>query len=367
MSNISTVIKELLFERDSVIVPGLGMFVRHYDGARVNVITNTFKKPTATITFDPQQRGEDGILVTALAAYEGCSEEEARQNVTQFVAHCFAELKSERIAELPGFGKLVMDERSMIYFEQDEDVNLNGDAFGLENITPTPVYSHKSDKPANKKTYHDDVSDEESYHKQHRRAVLWTVMSVLMVIPVVLALLYFLEVIHFDFHLKPQPQQPPRVYVQPDSSVLAQMADYYPARPPEVEETPETETIPEVEETPETETIPEIEKTPEPEKAPVVEQTPEPASPSGGTSRYEVKKYSEILKTNIIAGCFSQLENAENMLTLMHEQGFDDAFIFQKGKMYYVSYGGYASMDEAKAALSVIKTNPDNKAWILNK
>ena len=93
MSSISTVISELLFERDSVTVPGLGMFIRHDDGAKVNVITNQFERPSASVEFDPQQRGEDGVLVKALAAFMGCSEDEAQQELTQFVADCFADLK----------------------------------------------------------------------------------------------------------------------------------------------------------------------------------------------------------------------------------------------------------------------------------
>ena len=54
MNPISTVISALLFERDTVVVPGLGMFIKHYDGAKVNVITNHFERPSTTLHFDPQ-------------------------------------------------------------------------------------------------------------------------------------------------------------------------------------------------------------------------------------------------------------------------------------------------------------------------
>ena len=69
----------------------------------------------------------------------------------------------------------------------------------------------------------------------------------------------------------------------------------------------------------------------------------------------------------IIAGCFSQQANAENYLKPILEQGYPEAFLMQKNGMFYVCYGQYATLDQAKSALTGIWANANPKAWILTK
>ena len=77
--------------------------------------------------------------------------------------------------------------------------------------------------------------------------------------------------------------------------------------------------------------------------------------------------YAELLPYSVIAGCFSQQSNAENYLKPIQEQGYPGAFLMQRGSMYYVCFGQYATIEEAKADLAEIKANANNKAWILTK
>ena len=52
MNRICNAISQLLYEHDKVIVPGLGAFLRRDEGAQVNIVTNTFVKPSSVLVFD---------------------------------------------------------------------------------------------------------------------------------------------------------------------------------------------------------------------------------------------------------------------------------------------------------------------------
>lgn len=376
MSTLSTVITELLFERDSVIVPGLGMFVRQSEGAKVNVITNRFERPSSFISFDTQQRGEDGILVKALAASEGCSIEEAQQTLNHFVADCFADLKEGKEVTFPGLGTLVMDENATLSFEADLKANFNGDAFGLDDFNPVPVYDGKNSDDwkaqvaqrnkdmrtpmtVDRKALDSDEDDEKLYHRRHRRRVILSVLGFLLVIPVVMILLFFLEVIDLNLPFKPKPKPIPTIPVQYDTSLLSQMTNYYPAPVAAIDTCLASDSISV------TDSVQSIDTT---IVNPVVEPVVEPVSePAVEPKKEPVVKAPERPLVSIIGGCFSQQENAEKLVASLQEEGYSSASVMKRGGMYYVCYGRYETLEEAKVALVEVKANSNSKAWILNK
>ncbi len=391
MSNISTVISELLFERESIIVPGLGMFVRHDDGAKVNVITNQFERPTATISFDPQQRGEDGFLVKALAAYESCPEEEAQRTLTQFVAESFAALKEGKEVAIEGVGILRMGDHAQVSFTPEEGANLNADAFGLDDFAAVPVYDGQKtedwkaqvaqqtkdlntpmtvDRQAldeGKRKRKEEPNDEYEFNRHRRRSILWTILSLLLVIPVVLILLYFLEIIHIDLPIKPKPQPIPKVVFKPNPAVLSQMVQYYPAATDiaSLRDAEERETAP----------VTDI-ASPGGDADTLVGDTVAPKGPAGDVDALEGRQNAagDVIpptpptpKINIIGGFFSQQENAEKLVNTLHGQGYAKAFVMKRGQGFYVSYGSFEDLESANAELTKIHQNSNAKAWIMNK
>mgnify|MGYP002527701159 CR=1 FL=1 len=68
----------------------------------------------------------------------------------------------------------------------------------------------------------------------------------------------------------------------------------------------------------------------------------------------------------IIAGCFGQEENAARLTNTLKEQGYTSAFYELRNGKWFVSFGRYATDEEAKAALREIRANTEYKAWILN-
>lgn len=382
MTAVVNALSELLFERDAVTVPGLGTFSCDYESAKVNVVTNQFEQPSATIRFNPQLREENDQLAALLAARDGITPEEARQQLVRFVADCFATLKEGRAFELPGIGTLTASGGPYPHFEPVRS-NFNADAFGLCDIHPEPVFVGTQEERKPRVNVPQDLGDEERFRRQHRRrwlpALLWTLFMAF----AVLLLLFFLEVIKFPFSVKPKPV-PSRIVTVPipDSAMQAQLVSYYPVVAEEIEvldtipdaQAEDTLVEPVVKEPEPAVTQPEpVANQPEPkveqpnpvvnQPKPVVNQ-PEPVvTPSG----MPVLPYAELLPYSVIAGCFSQQVNAENYIKPILEQGHQSAFLMQKGAMYYVCYGQYATMDEAKAAMATVKTDPNNKAWILTK
>lgn len=387
MTSVVNALSELLFERDSVTVPGLGTFLCNYESAKVNVVTNHFECPSATIQFDPQLREENDQIAALLAARDGISTEEARQQLVRFVADCFATLKEGKPVELPGIGTLVDDGGQYPHFEPATS-NFNAEAFGLSDFNPEPVFGGSQDDwktrvatqikdqntpiTVDEKAVHEDLGDEERYRRGRRRrwlpALLWSLFLILSVF----LILFLLDIIPIPTLFKPN-TPPPVIAVNvpvPDSAMQAQLVSYYPAPVVEVTDTISVQDTTSIQEITVTETEP-IVTEPEPtvtdSQPTVTEPEPSVTEPKVTPSGKAILPYEELLPYSLIAGCFSQQINAENYLAPILEQGHQDAFLMQKGMMYYVCYGQYATMEEAKAAFTVVKADPNNKAWILTK
>ena len=69
-------------------------------------------------------------------------------------------------------------------------------------------------------------------------------------------------------------------------------------------------------------------------------------------------------KILIVAGCFSNEENASRLVNKLKEQGYQSALAEKHGEKWFVSYGRYRTDEEALAALKKIKADSDAKAWI---
>ncbi len=379
MIDLPPVLTELLFDRDAVIVPGLGRFSRQDDSAKVNVITNHFERPSSSISFDPRQREENDLLAKAIETREGCSAAEARQQVAQFVSDCFETFKQGGIVTLTGLGTLSMDNGETLSFEQEQGLNLNGDAFGLGDFDLTPVHESNADKDWREQVIKQNKDkntpmtvdrrsmdyeyDEEDYYRHRRKVIRNTLITLLIAIPVVLVLLHFMEIIHLK---SPFPIRPggSTVYDFPisetmpvkteaattlhlDSALLSTLVRYdvIPVAQPE----------PEAQEATESPSVPASSQEPEPQTVTQPEEAPA-TQPASSTLRY-----------SIIGGCFSQKENADNLVASLLEEGYSQATVMPRGKQYYVCYARFATLEEAKEALEKVRVNSNNKAWILDK
>lgn len=349
MIRVAHAIAALLYDHDAVIVPGLGAFLCHAEGAKVNVITNEFEKPSATLEFDPQCREDNDLIVSWLMAQEDISEDEAKQLVMTFVSDSFAKMRVGDIVSIPEVGELSFDENQEIVFNPVASNQFNGDAFGLDDFNPQPVYV--SDNQENWKdrvaqqtkdlntpmTVDHEKVNEALYRRRRRRRAFWFTLLALLLLAGAFVLLCYLKVIPVELPFLKKPE----VVTVENNTVK------------KVETVPVINTLKfeEIDSLARAlDTLPSIVDTLIQE--PVVESlliTP----PS-------------TVKVFIVGGCYSSLQNAETQVKEIRELGFDKSFVMKRGEKFFVCYGQYASTKDAKEELPLVReSNP--KAWILVK
>ena len=336
MTNVANAISALLYDHNVVIVPGLGAFLCQADGAKVNVITNQFEKPSATLGFDPQRREDNDLVVGYLTAHDDITVAEARQQVMKFVSETYACLKDGGQVEIPFVGTLAFDGNQEIVFSPVDSNDFNGDAFGLADMQPQPIYTSESQDDWKEQVTQQlkDLNtpmtvDIDHDGKKPKRGWIWIVLLLLLIVGGV-ALWYF----KFRPVTPPQPNKPGIIdTVKPVGIDTVRPVEIDTVRPVALDTVMESDTM---------------------------------ALPID-TAAVEIVKPAAEIKAFIVGGCFSIEQNATNMVNDTKELGCSDAFVMKRGSMYYVCYGGYATTAEAKGVLPEIWKKYNSKAWILTK
>ena len=346
MITIVEAISELLFVRDTVVVPGLGAFVKKPVSAKVNPVANYFAMPSSEISFDANLREDNDLVVNYIAEKNAVSKDEARRLLAIFVSDCFSTLKQGKKVPLKQIGTLYYDFSDDLVFEQDKTLNYNADTFGLCDFTPEPVLRSKTkdeikaeieqqQKDKNtpvtvdeKAVHKHDKEDKDEPFEDDKRGFgwLWVLLGLLLAAGVVYGLDYYKVIDVRSWLGKPSKRvvdvelgkyQLPTYTVDWDAMLEEYESTWKPA-----------ETV--------TET---------PSEVPV-----EPPTEAN---------------IRIIAGCFDQEENAARLVNSLKSKGYQGAFYELRNKRWFVSFGRYATDEEATAALREIRANTEYKAWIL--
>lgn len=341
MISIAEAISDLLFVRDTVVVPGLGAFVKKPVPAKVNPVANYFAMPSCQIEFDAKMREDNDLVISYMAEKNDIPEDEARRLLVMFVSDCFNSLKSGKKVTLNQIGTLSYDWVDDLVFQQDESWNYNADSFGLCDFYPVPIITSKSKEEIKTEIEQQQKDkntpmtvDEQAVHEEEEHPVrhlgwLWLLLALLLLAGIGFGLHYF-KIVDFNL-MKARPEKPSEI--EPWKVSL-----------PEQVKTWKTEMVePQVIDTT-TESV-EVEVS-----EPIVEQP-----------------VVVVQETNIriIAGCFAQEENAQRLANALKDKGYKDAFVEKRGSKWFVAFGRYASDEEATRALHDIRMNGDDKAWIL--
>lgn len=337
MISIAEAISDLLYVRDTVVVPGLGAFVKKPVSAQVNPVANYFAMPSSEIVFDANLREDNELVVNYMSEKNDIPKEEAQKLLSMFVSDCFNSLKQGKKVVLSQIGTLSYDWANDIVFEQDKSVNYNADAFGLCDFTPEPVLRSKTkdeikteieqqqkDKntpmSVDEKAVHERDNDDEDDEPRRGLGWLWVLLGLLLVAGVVYGLYYF-KVIEL-----PWQKEERRIVTEPK-----------------------------------TYTLPTYHKTWE-WKESVAQDT----TVVNDTVKQPVTTPSDA-NIRIIAGCFGLEDNAQRLTNTLKEKGYSGALYEMRYNMWYVSFGCYKTDEEAAAALREIRANTEYKAWILSQ
>lgn len=334
MISIAEAISDLLFARDTVVVPGLGAFVKKPVSAKVNPVANYFAMPSSMLTFDANLREDNELVINYLSEKNDIPQDEARRVLVMFVSDCFNSMKEGKKVALKNIGTLSYDWAGDVVFESVDASNYNADAFGLCDISPKPVLRSKTKEEikeeiaqqqkdkntpvtVDERAVHEkDMDEEDDEESKPHRGWLWVLLGLLLLAAIGFGLHYF-KVVDFSQWFKPQQPalEPWKV------TIPAKSLEWEPKET--VIEEPDTTHL-----------------------EPPVEALPE-------------------ANIRIVAGCFAQEENALAYTNSLKDNGYPDAFYESRSKMWYVCFGRYITEDEANAVLTEIRSTTDYQAWVL--
>lgn len=332
---IAEVLYELLYHRDTVVVPGLGAFLNHSVSAKLTTLTDTFSKPSSQIEFDANLREDNDLIVNYIMEKDDLEEEEVRRRLMVFVSDCFKIMKAGNPVILNGIGTLEFDRNETIVFTPDETSNFNSEAFGLNDVVARPVVRAKTKEEIRMEIEekHKDKNtpitvDEKAVHegdstRKPGSVLLWIVSSVV-VFSVLLYGIYNLRLVRNDMRTKPQPTE------KVEDTVV------------EIKSDTGANVLPDT-----VAAVSEEVSSPAPE-APAV------SSPTDSEANIR-----------IIAGCYDREEPAQKRVNSLKEMGFGEACMEKRGERWFVAYGRYRTEEEALATLREIRENHGEKGWIL--
>ena len=326
MISIAEAISDLLFVRDTVVVPGLGAFVRKPCSAQVDLETNRFSMPSSEISFDAGLREDNDVIIKYLVNEIGISENEAKRMLFHFVSDCFNSMKSGQKVQLKDIGTLSFGPENEMLFEQDPAANYNTDAFGLCDFALEPVATvtveeeHIEETTSAPTSAENEAPVEEKHDEGGTRELgkgVWAFMFALLFI--MSGLLYFKVYRPHFFNEEQTAATSADTEVEPvDPQVLAE------------------EMVGDL-----TRQIIREEQT-----------LPLPVTVNNDTIR-------------IIAGCYDREEPAERMVNSLKNKGYVNAFKEKRGERWFVAYDRYHTEEEAHEALREIREVRGEKGWIL--
>ncbi len=136
--DVGSYIAELLYEHDSMIIPGLGGFVTRYKSAEIDQVQGKIHPPSKDLNFNNHLLVNDGILINYVKEKHGLSYAEAEKAVVDYVGQVKAAIDRREIVVFPQVGRLYKDYEQKLQFLPD-NTNFNTEAFGLPTVEFHPV------------------------------------------------------------------------------------------------------------------------------------------------------------------------------------------------------------------------------------
>lgn len=134
MTHLENIIGTLLLRNNCVIIPSFGGFVANSVSAKIDVESGLIHPPKKAVSFNRSLNNNDGLIIHHLAKEEGISYDEAQQIINQEVQEIKHLLKKEQRVHFTNVGFLYVNNSGKIAFEQDRFFNLLLSSFGLGNV-----------------------------------------------------------------------------------------------------------------------------------------------------------------------------------------------------------------------------------------
>ncbi len=136
--DVGAYIADLLYEHDSVNVPGLGGFQSQYKPAEIDRVQGKLHPPSKDLHFNENLVVNDGLLINYISKKHQLSYAEAEQAVEEYVQGVKQAIEKREIIIFPRVGRLYRDYENKLQFLPD-NTNFNTEAFGLPTVQFNPV------------------------------------------------------------------------------------------------------------------------------------------------------------------------------------------------------------------------------------
>lgn len=348
--NLEKHISELLFEHDCVIVPDFGGFVCNYASASIHSSKHQFHPPFKKISFNRNLKNNDGLLANQIAQAEKISYSDSNRCISEYVRKLNQELKLEKRCDLKNIGTFYLGEESTFLFEQDETVNYLPDSFGLGAFYSPAIKREPIERKIEKKLKDKVIipsKEKTEVIPKKRKTTRYLVASaavllvaVLLWIPLQTGMLSTIDYSSLNpFAAKGKPMYQlsevslPETDIAKDnlSGLIASAGDTMRYLNIVIDG-----------------------------KIPIVVSLQEDKTAVAKTTTI---KHKSIGHFHVIGGAFSVFENAEKLVAKLKTLGYDAQIIDKK--LHMVSYGNFATRQEALAAMEKIQTI-QNDVWIMS-
>lgn len=136
---LESIIVDLLYQHDYVVLPGFGGFVANYRSARLHRKSYLIHPPCKHVAFNPNLKQNDGLLATHISAVFSIDLREATEKIQTCITEFRATLTSEGRLALPQLGVFFYDQDRNLQFIPDEHMNYLQSSFGLPVIQLKPI------------------------------------------------------------------------------------------------------------------------------------------------------------------------------------------------------------------------------------
>lgn len=327
--NVASSIAELLYEYNSVTIPGFGGLVASYKSADVAKVEGNIHPPSKEIKFNSNLLINDGLLVEHIRSRYQISFEEAEQEVDRFVSLLKNQLAETGKVEIPKVGKFSKSGNQ--YFFQAFSRNYNTDSFGLPTVNFFPVRKGGEEDVAFKPAPSDELVANPVAQKSNDRQSRLLAAAVLG--------FFFVTVIVVLLTLKDELF--PRQEVVEDSTIFPSVPQ---GQGKKVNQSPSDNDLVIV-----------IEEDKEKDPIDLNVDTESTTPPLGAKTRL------------VVVGIFSDEAYAKERIMQLQQAGYNPHRFNRKGRIGIAAKVVYQQEAELQAVFQEIRSDFDSNAWILPK
>lgn len=131
---MSKMVKELILDRDRVVLPGLGTFTAEMMPATFSDKGFTINPPYRRLYFRSKAE-DDTVLAEFYSSSNGVSLEVAERILVDFLTELKQILREKKTVIFPGLGRLRATRENNFFFVPDEDLDIYPEGFGLAPIS----------------------------------------------------------------------------------------------------------------------------------------------------------------------------------------------------------------------------------------